>query len=83
MTKKTFKHGVYTPLPVPIRPWEDVSMEFIMALPRTQRGKDSIIVVVDRFSKIAHSVPCHKTNDASNVPDLYFKPMMVRLHIIP
>ena len=70
--EKTFKHDVCTPLPVPICPWEDVSMEFIMALPRAQRGKDSIIVVVDRFSKITHFVPRHKADDASNVCDLYF-----------
>ena len=81
MTKKTFKHGVYTPLSFPIHPWQDVSIEFSMALPRTQRGKESIIVVVDRFSKMAHFMPCHKTNDSSNVSDLYFKEV-VRLHII-
>ena len=57
-------------------------MEFIMALPRTQRGKDSFIVVVDRFLKLSHSMSCHKTNDASNVFDLYFTEV-VRLHIIP
>ena len=81
MTKKTFKHGVYTPLSVPIRPWQEVSMEFSMDFARTQRGKESIIVVVDRFSKMAHFMPCHKTNDSSNVSDLYFKEV-VRLHII-
>ena len=45
-------------------------------------GKESIIVVVDRFLKMAHFMPCHKTNDLSNVSDLYFKEV-VRLHIIP
>jgi len=36
-------------MPIPLRPWDDVSMDFIMALPRTQREKDAIMVVVDRF----------------------------------
>lgn len=45
--------GLLCPLPVPARPWEDLSLDFIVGLPPYQ-GYTTILVVMDHFSKGVH-----------------------------
>ncbi|PKA45832.1 hypothetical protein AXF42_Ash021453 [Apostasia shenzhenica] len=72
----------YMPLPVPTCPWKEISLDFVLGLPQTQRRFDSILVVVDRFSNIAHFVACRKTIDALEIAQVYFK-KIVRLYGVP
>lgn len=81
MTGRSQNVGLYTHLPIHIKPWDSMSMEFFLGLRRAQQGKDSILIVVDRSRKMAHFIPCYKTSDARHVADLFFNEI-IRLHFL-
>lgn len=73
--------GLLQPLPVPARPWSSVSMDFIVELPASS-GFDSILVIVDRLTKMAYFVPTVKEATAEDVAALFFKHVVAQ-HGIP
>jgi hypothetical protein len=53
--------GLLHPLKIPEWKWEEIGMDFITRLPRTPRGYDSIWVIVERLTKVAHFIPVKTT----------------------
>ncbi|MCO5576936.1 hypothetical protein L7F22_030757 [Adiantum nelumboides] len=74
--------GLLQPLPVPKERWESISMDFITTLPRTSKGNAQILVIVDRFSKMAHFIPCKKAASAPDIASLFVQHIF-RIHGLP
>lgn len=83
MTKYKTKKlaGLLCPLPVPSRPWEDLSLDFIGGLP-PYHGNTMILVVVDRFSKGIHLGMLPQSHSALTVARLFLD-MVVKIHGMP
>src|SRR3954462_8223959 len=71
--------GTLQPLPIPGGKWDKVSMDFITGFPKTQKGHDAILVVLDRLSKVAYFLPIRESITASQLADLYVS-RVVSLH---
>jgi hypothetical protein len=56
---------------VPEWKWKEIVMDFIVCLPRTQSGYDSIWVIVDRLTKVAHFIPVKTTYSGLQLAELY------------
>ena len=67
---------------IPEWKWEEVGIDFIVGLPRTQRGYDSIWVIVDRLTKVAHFLPVKTTYTGPQLAALYME-RIVCLHGVP
>jgi hypothetical protein len=67
---------------VPEWKWEEIVMDFIIGLPRTESGYDSIWVIVDRLTKVAHFIPVKTTYSGPQLAELYMS-WIVCLHGVP
>ena len=74
--------GLLKPLEIPMWKWENITMDFVVGLPRSPRGKDAIWDVNDRLTKVAHFIPMKTTNSTSDLVPLYIKEV-VRFHGVP
>jgi hypothetical protein len=74
--------GLLPPLSVPKWKWEEISTDFITGLPTTQKGNDSIWVIVDRLTKSVHFIPVKTDYRPPEYANLYIS-QIVRLHGIP
>jgi hypothetical protein len=74
--------GLLQLLKIPQWKWEEISMDFIVGLPSTQSGYDSIWVIVDRFLKVAQFIPVNTTYKGAKLVELYIG-RIVCLHGVP
>ncbi|KAL4325990.1 hypothetical protein GQ457_11G026580 [Hibiscus cannabinus] len=77
-----FPSGLLQPLKIPKWKWERITMDFVTGLPLTPSKKNSVWVIVDRFTKCAHFLPVHTIYTYDKLVELYIGEI-VRLHGVP
>jgi IS30 family transposase len=74
--------GLLQHLKIPEWKWEEIGMDFIVGLPRTQARYDSVWLIVDRLTKVAHFIPIKTTYSGAKLAELYMSRIMC-LHVVP
>jgi hypothetical protein len=70
------------PLKIPEWKWEEIGMDFVVGLPHTQAGYDSIWVIVDGLTKVAHFIRVKMTYSGATLVEIYMS-QIVCLHGVP
>ncbi|KAK5913399.1 hypothetical protein CgunFtcFv8_007934 [Champsocephalus gunnari] len=73
--------GLLRPLPIPSRPWSDISVDFVTGLPES-KGNTTVLTVVDRFSKMTHFIALPKLPSAKETAEVLLH-NVCRLHGFP
>ena len=66
-------YGLLQPLSIPDERWDVVCLDWITGLPRTPHGFDSILVFIDKLTKMVHLAPCKKTITAKQTAQLFLQ----------
>ena len=74
------KQGVLQPLPIPIQKWRDISINFVVDLPSSNRFTN-IMVVINRLMKIQYIIPIDLIN-AISVAECFVR-YIFKLHRLP
>ena len=74
--------GLLQPLDIPVWKWDDIAMDFVLGLPRTKSGNDTLWVIVDRLTKSAKFIPMNNQWDMDQLARAYLK-NIVRYHGVP
>ena len=74
-------YGMLQPNEVPDQPWKSIAMDFITDLPVSEEY-DTILVVIDRLTKMSHFIACKKSLDVRQFATLFLKEI-IRLHSLP
>jgi hypothetical protein len=78
---KHVPYGTLKSLSIPNGRWKDISIDFIVAL-SLSNGHDTILVVINRLTKIKHLIPCHITDNADKLAMLFIT-YVWKLHGLP
>ena len=74
--------GELQPIKLPEWKWDEITMDFVVGLPRTPKGYDAVWVVVDRLTKFARFIPIKVTFSVERLAEIYIA-NIVRLHGVP
>jgi hypothetical protein len=74
--------GLLQPLPIPVSKWDEVGIDFVVGLPKTPKGHDSIWVIVDWLTKVAQLLPVRTNYGGEKLARLYMD-NIVKLHGVP
>nr|CAB3502859.1 unnamed protein product [Digitaria exilis] len=74
--------GLLQPLEIPMWKWDEIGLDFVVGLPRSQQGHNAIWVIVDRLTKVAHFIPIKENHRTEQLAELYVD-RILKLHGAP